>query len=680
MPKEQRNTRIPRQQPVSCRFCRTRKLRCSREAPCSNCVSRGISCELEAPVPPLPKQSEWELQERLRKLEELLVTKNRRPEDTKNAPQWDTPQNPPDIREASFEENLNLDVIWLESVCAEFGPSESKPKERIALKLGSVHDIGGCNHSGRRIPKCVYLPQHHEAKILLQKYIEHIDYLHHIVNIPQLPAYVDRVYASLSTDKDIELGQLVLLLSIFASATYSWVAEDCDRGLFASQEDANNQVPSWVEATRDVLDIMHRSATYSLEAVQGIVILGWVIINREELSTVWRSLLSHALFMSHEMGLHRVDHPSNAAAAKTVQAEIGRRVWWYLVVSDWFTAAKLMGLTEGVYLCNPRHMVVRQPLNINDDDLIDGNELVGQPLSQPTGMSYLLQRFKFGELTRRIVDRTPIMSTDAPGLGYQDVMDFDTDIQTFLNEIPAFFSMEKAQIMSTYHLDEKMTIFILTGGYMIKVLANSQRCKLHLPYFARGYVDSSFAYSRAMCVKSACLVIQNMCHQENCGIRNFTRYRSCALIFGVFIATVILLMDYCVNKANSQYRREVAHAFRVLHEARRFSLTATKLMDTMMFVFRKHQVALPKLKNACDAASIETHFGPENGSKWPSTLVDGTMMSGASDSAISVTTESPNEDVLPSYFTDFGPWPDQGPEMDGFDWDGIFSELNSSFV
>lgn len=32
--------------PVSCHFCRSRKLRCSRESPCSNCVSRGISCTL----------------------------------------------------------------------------------------------------------------------------------------------------------------------------------------------------------------------------------------------------------------------------------------------------------------------------------------------------------------------------------------------------------------------------------------------------------------------------------------------------------------------------------------------------------------------------------------------------------------------------------------------------------
>src|SRR4051794_1282425 len=38
--------RNPRQRPVSCFFCRSRKLRCSRETPCSNCAVRKIQCLL----------------------------------------------------------------------------------------------------------------------------------------------------------------------------------------------------------------------------------------------------------------------------------------------------------------------------------------------------------------------------------------------------------------------------------------------------------------------------------------------------------------------------------------------------------------------------------------------------------------------------------------------------------
>jgi len=33
-----------RQNPVSCQFCRSKKLRCDRAQPCANCFARRISC------------------------------------------------------------------------------------------------------------------------------------------------------------------------------------------------------------------------------------------------------------------------------------------------------------------------------------------------------------------------------------------------------------------------------------------------------------------------------------------------------------------------------------------------------------------------------------------------------------------------------------------------------------
>lgn len=37
-----------RQDPVSCRLCRLKKLKCSRQSPCSNCVARNEVCEFES--------------------------------------------------------------------------------------------------------------------------------------------------------------------------------------------------------------------------------------------------------------------------------------------------------------------------------------------------------------------------------------------------------------------------------------------------------------------------------------------------------------------------------------------------------------------------------------------------------------------------------------------------------
>lgn len=39
-----------RQEPISCQFCRTRKLKCDRQSPCSNCSARGVVCQRARPA------------------------------------------------------------------------------------------------------------------------------------------------------------------------------------------------------------------------------------------------------------------------------------------------------------------------------------------------------------------------------------------------------------------------------------------------------------------------------------------------------------------------------------------------------------------------------------------------------------------------------------------------------
>jgi hypothetical protein len=82
MPKDPQSRNTSRRRPVSCQFCRMRKLRCSRTAPCSNCIVRGISCDLANQVPlptngpeKAPSTSEYsEILERLHRLESLLIS------------------------------------------------------------------------------------------------------------------------------------------------------------------------------------------------------------------------------------------------------------------------------------------------------------------------------------------------------------------------------------------------------------------------------------------------------------------------------------------------------------------------------------------------------------------------------------------------------------------------------
>jgi hypothetical protein len=188
------------------------------------------------------------------------------------------------------------------------------------------------------LSRCVWLPQYPEAKILLEKFIQDVDHVHHVVHTPSLPSILDEVYACLNQQGQVKPGNMILLLGIFASCTHSWVRRDCEHGLFSTSVEANSQSPLWVKAIEDVLDVAHRTTCVSIEGIQGIIIASFVLVNFEGFSRRCRSLYNMALLLARELGLHCLDHPSNANSANSAQAEIGRRVWWYLVASDWFVS------------------------------------------------------------------------------------------------------------------------------------------------------------------------------------------------------------------------------------------------------------------------------------------------------------------------------------------------------
>lgn len=124
MPKEPK--RSSRQRPISCHFCRSRKLRCSRDAPCTNCTSRGIECELVTIARESSEtnaSSKAELVERIRILERLLQSPNRdthpQPSSYVGSPaqsESHTLATEPKTNRSPDVEHLDSDVAWLSSI------------------------------------------------------------------------------------------------------------------------------------------------------------------------------------------------------------------------------------------------------------------------------------------------------------------------------------------------------------------------------------------------------------------------------------------------------------------------------------------------------------------------------------------------------------------------------------
>lgn len=185
--------------------------------------------------------------------------------------------------------------------------------------------------------KCIWLPRFEESKILLRKYMDDITYIHYITLSPSLNELATEIYSDLNRQAEVHTGKVLLLLSIVASATYSWTICDCQRGLFSTPSEANKQALSWIKATLDLLDSICRNTSGSLECIQGLIIVGFLIFNIEGTSLRAQHLLSTAISMARQLSIHQLDSPA-APPYKVVtelQKEVSRRVWWWLVASDW---------------------------------------------------------------------------------------------------------------------------------------------------------------------------------------------------------------------------------------------------------------------------------------------------------------------------------------------------------
>jgi hypothetical protein len=190
---------------------------------------------------------------------------------------------------------------------------------------------------GKPIPS-VWLPRQEEARTLLDSFITNLNYIQYLTHYPSLPNVVTEIYQQIEGHEPVRSGNLILLLSIIAITTHVWVPREDDeteRSLFLSSAQAHAQTPLWIKATYAVLNASQEGAALALETIQGIMILSFVVCNLEGYSLRYRSLLSTGLLLGREQGLHRIDHESNAAAANTLKAEMGRRLWWYLIATDW---------------------------------------------------------------------------------------------------------------------------------------------------------------------------------------------------------------------------------------------------------------------------------------------------------------------------------------------------------
>ncbi|KAH8432485.1 Zn(II)2Cys6 transcription factor [Aspergillus melleus] len=683
-----------RQRPVSCQFCRARKLKCNRQLPCGNCTSRGISCQLYSQPPTEESVTDQDVLERLRRLEELVL---------RSHGQTTTPTSPVTgvVAQAPHSvprfHQVNTEVKRLEQECMSPNLSEMIQPDGVTFRISPIEQSGCLSGGLGRDPSwpnamgsyqgSFCLPRSDEARRLLDKYIRDVTFIHHVIHVPTVRALVDGIYEDVDSQKQPKPHHVVLLYGIIASSIYSWTEQDADLPFCRNGEEATEKSALWVKSALDLLDYLRRASSQSLEEIQAIIIASFVVCHLEGPSARYRDLITSAITMARELGLHKIDIPNDTDVTDEhsrdpVEAEASRRAWWYLVSTDWMFS-QYTGPLKGTYTINPRHMAVNKPRNIDDEDLLPiltSTTITPRPMNHPTNISYNLQRIQLAEICRELTDSTPLTSSGT--VEYNQVLKVDRNIIGFIAQWPPFFRLDEqtplpspsanTNTRSRSSTKETKDPGKATQRYILNSIVPAQRCRLHLPYLTRASQDPNYAYSRTACLESARHILrtERLLATEDLPFV-LMRKRHSGTLQCICMAIIVLLADICFSRdtvgESEDYenrRAELADACRILDRAKSESPMAGRLLGYFVRVMGEHNLRLPGVSQGGEER-IGTGVGRETNTRESVAIGSVGMMDEETD-ALDVS------DQL-ARWQEFWPWDGMDTELD---WDAILSGLN----
>lgn len=236
------------------------------------------------------------------------------------------------------------------------------------------------------------------------------------------------------------------------------------------------------------------------------------------------------------------------------------------------------GALDRTYLINPKHMIVKYPRHLNDEDVATFAEDEARPDTQPTEMSIFIQRIRLADTCRRIIDGLPLGIGEIDGLPYEQVeaLDqlFERDLTNLLPalthpdplppEAPPRFAFQKKTILLAYH---------------------ARRARLLRPYLRPGPAlhEPLRDKLRATCLRSAHAVLQTAsavlqdCLGEPTIVttpdgsivqKQPSSHRNGCIINHLFMSCIVLATDPTLSLDASSTRDAEA-------EARRLELTNT---------------------------------------------------------------------------------------------------------
>ena len=159
------------------------------------------------------------------------------------------------------------------------------------------------------------------------------------------------------------------------------------------------------------------------------------------------------------------------------------------------------GPNEGTYSIQARHMIVKYPRNINDNDMATFDDSTNAPVNISTQMSYFLQRTRVGEIVREVLDTSHPGGPDVDITDYDKVRQLDHLFEQAFMDLPPFFQTQHPLRPKKLDTRELQCVMLQLGLF-------ARRARLHRPFLLQQCpYEPRHERSREICLKSTRAVV-----------------------------------------------------------------------------------------------------------------------------------------------------------------------------
>jgi hypothetical protein len=184
-----------------------------------------------------------------------------------------------------------------------------------------------------------YLPKKEQSIELLDYFAKSLQPTFGVLHIPSTRRLIEQTYADIMVDKEPNADLVLLLFAICASCALTWMPELLEK-MGVTPSNAKVGFRSYCDLFISFLDALSPPLAPSTVALEALLLLTHLLSNTDNRLDQVYTLQARALWMTRALQIHRLDTKRNCERRQIegcdqIEIELQRRIWWYMVSSDW---------------------------------------------------------------------------------------------------------------------------------------------------------------------------------------------------------------------------------------------------------------------------------------------------------------------------------------------------------